>query len=512
MPKFTPNKQNIGSKKSSFSLETIAFNLLKYCWMVIIGTLITAMAAYVVVTEKYEPKYTSSATFVVSTKGTVTSSVFTNLNAARSLAESFKYVLDSDVLMKTVCETMGITSFSGTVTSTLIEDTNILQLSVTSDSPSLTFKMINAIIDNHHIISDSVIADAVMDILMRPSVPKSPVNSMQRFNTVKKCMLIAALGIIAAIIFYSILSDKVKDDNDVDNRIDCEKLVTLDHQKSNITIRGILKKRKKRIPLITDPTTSFGYSETMRLLRTKVEYLMQKGNHKVLMVGSAADSEGKSIVAVNLALMLAKNDKRTLLIEGNMFNPSIANMLNLSIDGDLAIDEYLTSNIPVDMLPSPKAFPLVSLLACKKPLSNSSEIINSKLMAEFVEKSKRHFDYIIIDTPPMAFSSDAESIAELADAALMVIKQNASTVNRINDIIEILEGSNIDVLGCVFNDVKRIPLLESIGDGMRSGYDSYTGHGRYRFGSYGSYGRYGSYGEYSKNKRNQQSFDEEGNQ
>lgn len=509
MPKFAPNKQNIGSKKSSLSLETIAFNLLKYCWMVIIGILVTAMVTYVVVTEKYEPKYTSNATFVVSTKGTVTTSVFTNLNAAASLAESFKYVLVSDVLMKTVCETMGITSFSGTVTSTLIEDTNILQLSVTSDSPSLTFKMINAIIDNHHIISDSVIADAVMDILMRPSVPKSPTNSMQRFGTVKKSMLIAALGIVGAIVLYSILSDKVKNDNDVDNRIDCEKLVTLEHEKLNMTIRGILKKRKKRIPLITYSTTSFGYSETMRLLRTKVEYLMQKKNHKVLMVGSAADGEGKSIVAVNLALMLAKNDKRTLLIEGNILNPSIADILNLSIDSDLVINEHPTNNITVDMLPSPRSFPLVSILACKNSLPNSYEIINSKQMADFVKKSKKDFDYIIIDTPPMLFSSDTESIAELADAALMVIKQNYATVARINDIIEILEGSSIDVLGCVFNDVKHIPLLESLVDGMRSDHDFYYGHRGYRFGGYGGYG---SYSSYSNAKRKRESFNEEDGQ
>ena len=480
MPKFTPNKAGGGAKRFSLVPEIAIFDLLRCWWVVVIGVLISAMVSYVVVTETYEPDYTSTATFVVTTKGTVSTNVFTNLNTARGLAESFKYVLDSDALMETVCAKLGIDSFPGTVSSTLLEDTNILSLTVTSNSPSLTFRMINAIIDNHHIISDSVISNAAMDLLMRPAVPKAPAHPMQRASAMKKSMLLTAIGLIAVIVLFSAMNDKVKNDEDVRNRIDCDRLSTLGHEKSKFTLRSLLRRKVKRNILINDPTTSFGYSETFRLLRTRVEYLMEKGRHKVLMVGSVLDNEGKSTIAVNLALMLTYNNKRVLLIEGDMMEPAIEKMLGISIDSKMSIGEYLFDPMPIDRLPHADGAPLMSLLICKLPIPNSTEVIGSSNMAEFMDAARKHFDYIIIDTPPIAYSSDAESLAELCDAALMVIKQNTATAARINDAIETLERSGIKVIGCVFNDVRRIALLDSAANAVHGGYNASYDVGRRR--------------------------------
>ncbi len=502
MPKFTPNKAAGRSKAFTLDPEVAVFELLNNWWIIVIGVLISAMISYVVVTETYKAEYTSSATFVVTTKGSVSSTVFSNLNTARGLAESFKYVLDSDVLMEKICETLNIDSFPGTVNAALLPDTNILSLTVTSNSPSLTFRMINAIIDNHHIVSDSVIANASMDLLMRPTVPKAPAYGMGRAGIIKKTMLFTAIALIACTILYSAMSDKVKNVNDLNDRIDCDRLATFYHERSKRTMRSLIKHRKKQDLLVNNPTTSFGYSETFRLFRTRIEYLMEKGGHKVLMIGSVQENEGRSTIAANIALMLAYNNKKVLLIEGDMFEPVLEKRLGMYIGAEFSLNEYLLKPAPINLLPKVDGIPNLSLLACKNTVPNSSEIIGSDSMQDFMKQARKYFDYIIMDTPPIAYSGDAESLAELSDAAIMVIRQNMAAARRINDAIEVLENSDIDVLGCVFNDVKRISIFDSAVNAVRGGYGSYMGSGyggrRHYSGHEHGYGYGYGYG-YEKN-------------
>lgn len=483
MPKFTPNnKTGSTGKRVSFDAETAIFDLVRNWWLILIGALIAAMISYVVVTEAYEEKYTSSATFVVTTKGTVSSTVFSNLNTASNLAESFKYILDSDVLMEKVCESLNIDSFSGTVTSTLLPDTNILSLQVTSSSPELTFRVINAIIENHHIVSDTVIASANMDLLQKPTVPRAAAYGMNRNAKIKKYSLLTALGIAVMIVAFSCINDRVKNEQDLTNRIDCDKLAAFEHEKTKRTLRSVVKHGKKNL-LVNSPTTSFGYCETFRLFKTKVEYLMKKGNHKVLMVSSVLDDEGKTTVAANLALMLAMSGSKVLLLEGDLLDPCLEKRLGVKIPVEYDFCEYLLEPKPIPTLPKLEGVDNLSLLICRNLNPNSSEAITSLSMQVFMTEAREYFDYIIMDSSPMAYSSDPESLAEYADAAVVVIRQNLASAKMINDAIENLETSGVSVLGGVLNNIERIGLFNTA-VGAVGGYGYGYGYGRgYSYGS-----------------------------
>ena len=318
----------------------VAAELIRCRWLLLIGLLISAMLSYVFVTETYKEEYSSTATFFVTSKGSVTSTVFTNIETAKSLTEAFQYLLESDAMRRTVLDAIGETEFSGTITTSQLPETNIMSLTVTSDSPGLTFKIIRAVINNHHLITDNVMSNAAMDVLMQPTVPKAPTHALNRRSGVIKYTAILFAVIVSATVVYIIFSDKVRSERDLSALLpSCERLSTFGCEKHRRTLRSRLrrgrsaKKAAAESLLVSNPTTSFGYAETFRLLRTRVEYLLNKNGQKTLLIASVAEGEGKTITAANLAVMLSYAGNKVLLIDGNCdtdANPGLSKLFGIT--------------------------------------------------------------------------------------------------------------------------------------------------------------------------------------
>ena len=229
----------------------IAAELIRCRWLLLIGLLISAMLSYVFVTETYKEEYSSTATFFVTSKGSVTSTVFTNIETAKSLTEAFQYLLESDAMRRTVLDAIGETEFSGTITTSQLPETNIMSLTVTSDSPGLTFKIIRAVINNHHLITDNVMSNAAMDVLMQPTVPKAPTRALNRRSSVIKYTAILFAVIVSATVVYIIFSDKVRSERDLSALLpSCERLSTFGCEKHRRTLRSRLRRgRSAKKPL-----------------------------------------------------------------------------------------------------------------------------------------------------------------------------------------------------------------------------------------------------------------------
>jgi Mrp family chromosome partitioning ATPase len=116
----------------------------------------------------------------------------------------------------------------------------------------------------------------------------------------------------------------------------------------------------------------------------------------------------------------------------------------------------------------------------------SSELLSVPCMVPLLQQLKI-FDFVIVDTPPMGMFPDAEILADVVDASLLVVRQDYTAACDINDAIDALNDSGSTFLGCVLNDM-RIPAYSQYGYGARYGY----GYG----GKYG-YGRRYGYGHHS---------------
>jgi len=267
--------------------------------------------------------------------------------------------------------------------------------------------------------------------------------------------------------------------------LDCRYLGQVPHEWKYRTLHSLMRQRKRSI-LITNPVTSFRFVESIRKLRRRVEQRMK--TRKVLMVTSLLENEGKSTVAVNLAMAMAKKYKKVLLIDCDLRKPACHLLLEQQWGGP-GVRDVLRGDAPVaDALLQDGASGIWMLLQ-RKGGKDSGDLLASPNMPRLLEWARQEFDFVVLDLPPMAAATDAEAVADLADGSLLVVRQNAAVAPALNKAIASLSRGRAKMLGCVLNNVYSTSLFS--GQGYGGGYGTYSHYGKY--GKYGAYGAYGAY-------------------
>lgn len=179
-------------------------------------------------------------------------------------------------------------------------------------------------------------------------------------------------------------------------------------------------------------------------------YERKKREGNLLVVSSTAPQEGKTTLAVNLALALAQDEKKVLLIEGDLRKPGLAAYLELADEkirdwGDCAMSASLLNEA---VYPVEKAG--FSVLVNNKKQARSTEIVGSRPVRNFLEHMKKRVDVIIVDAPHVKGRSDAEMWAAEADMTVLVVKQNKVLAKYINDAVDVLDHQDNKLLGCIF--------------------------------------------------------------
>ena len=469
----------------SFNPYIILRDVLKRWYLIVIAALLAGMITYTASDLLYVPTYSTTTTFVVSVQGSSTT-VYQNLSAASNLATVFSEVLNSSLLRSAILEELGMTSFDGSISASAVEETNLLTMKVTASDPRTAFLVTQAVINNHQIVSYQVLGDTILEVLQAPKVPVSPVNRKASFSNMKKAAMLAAAAVILLLAFLSYRRDVVRSKQEAEKKLGCRILGEIGHERKYKTLRAALKRRKASI-LITNPTTSFLFLETIRKLRRRVEKQMPAGG-RVLMVTSIMENEGKSTVAVNLALSFAQKDKRVLLIDCDLKKPACHKILEYSWEGsgtaDVASGSASLETATVQLKQSN-----LFLLLQRRSIRNSTDVSGSDGMAALIQKAKEQFDFVVIDTSPMSVAPDVECMMELADASVLVVQQNVVQADVINHAISSLQGARSKLLGCIVNNVYGVSL-------SHGGY----GYG-YGYGRYGKYGKYGGYGAADKTEK-----------
>ena len=470
----------------SFDPIVVVLDVLRRWYLVAALALIAALAAYVVTEVSYRPQYTTETTFVVSTQES-SSTVFQNLSATSSLASVFSEVLNSSLLRGIVNESLDGAAFTGRIEAAAIAETNLLTMRVTDSDPRTAFLATRAIIDHHQEVSRQVMGDIVLEVLQQPRVPAAPSNPMLAKSNAKKMALLSAAAMCVLLGGISVMRDTVRSTQEARRKLDCRVLAEIRHERKYRTLRSFLKHRKTSI-LITNPLTSFSYTETIRTLRRKMEQHMPPGG-KTVLVTSVLENEGKSTVAVNLALSVAQKRRRVLLIDCDMRKPACCKILNLKWTGMGTADAVRGAAAPEELVVPYAEGRTLDLLLEGHAVRASAELAGAEGMAALLAWAKAHYDMVILDTPPMSAGPDAEGLADLADAAVLIVRQNQAEAKHLNAALDVLHASGAKVLGCVLNDCRTSLLSEQGGYGYGYGYGHY-GH----YGKYGKYGRYGAYG------------------
>lgn len=470
---------------SGVDLFTLVQDILRNWWVILLGALAGAMLTYVVTSVQYVPEYTTTATFVVGSKGS--NNTYSNLSAAYSMAQTFEKVLKSNVMEKIICENLGMEEVDAEITTEVKEGTNLLTLNVTADTAKDSIDIIRTIMEHYSEVSIYTVGNAVLSVLEEPKMPYASTNPLNTRREMKKGFLGGAGICILLFGLLSFMQNSVKQEKEIEKKLDARSLGAISYEFKYKTLREFVH-HKKSAALIDNPIASFPFVESYKKLAAKVEYQMAKDDRKVLVVTSTAENEGKSTVAANLAISLAEQGKKVILVDGDIRRPSQFLIFDLKVEEKNELGEFLKgSGVLTDILMKGER-PHLFFLGGRNCYSSSTEILHTDKLPKLMNACRKYADYVIIDTPPAGLMGDAQVFAQCADAVLMVVRQNYMLAEDVNDIMDDFRDNHTKILGVVLNGVQT---FSSVAD---------SSVGRY-YGKYG-YGQYGHYGNYNKNRGN----------
>lgn len=209
-----------------------------------------------------------------------------------------------------------------------------------------------------------------------------------------------------------------------------------------------------RVVSITQPRSP--YCEEYRNLRTQVLHKSKKRKLQAIVVASVGPSEGKSVTALNLSWLFAQTDGvRALLIDSDLRRPSLASYLGIETSSGLS--EVLTGGASlmgslIKLQPSG-----LYLLPGGSARNDVAELISGPKFAEMLNEAREHFDFIIIDAPPLGIFTDASLLINLADGAMLVIRANQTKYKDVDRVLDSLPRERM--LGTILNQ-SEVPLMD----------------------------------------------------
>lgn len=441
--------------------------------LVLLGSLFEIARAVIL----YRPLYESKMTFSVVKEYNGTSNFTYNKSATDKLSASFLTIIQSDLMVEAICEDLNVSSIPASFRVERIGSTNLFSVYAQSTNPDDAKNVLDALTNNYKQISKVALNDAKLNVIEAAELSKSPVNSINYLNEIEKGVIFGGALYLIFAIGYAVLRRTILGTDDVK---------TLLHSRCICAIPKINIFKGKRI-LISDPFTHVDHlKDAFHKIRMEIENAKSEYDQQVFMITSAMAHEGKSMIASNLALSLAKRKYRVLLVDLDLRNPTQRKTFQLD-DGEFKMS---FANNEFNLYKKVEGYSL-DLLSTVEIQENASEILSQPQLSAWLQKMKEEYDFILLDTPPVVLMADTAVIAGYADASVLVIKEDFASIQTVREAMELLQNANQNVIGCVLNQCHQLGRISS-----------YYGYrlGRYGYG-YG-YGYHYGYGyKYGKNAK-----------
>lgn len=429
---------------------------LKSVWPAALALVLLAAAAVSLrAWRAFTPLYESEAVFTVnsgySRDDILSYSYYYDNEAANQLAAAFPSMLKTDVMRELVTQQLGTDTINGTVTAESVADTNLFVLRVRSRDAKTAHDILCAVIDSYPQVASYMVEYCQVVIRSSPTMPDGPCNS---FSWPRQLAKGALLGAAAALVLVMLIAASRKTFCTTDDVKMCLSVPVL----AGVPETHVKRRRSRDArPDILAAGADRGFIEAVKKLRLRV----CADTARVVMVTSTVPGEGKTTIAVNLALSIAQTGKRTLLV-----------------NADLRKAEELPDAGDADG--GAASWPGSSLKVLHGEEYTAKGGAGMQRLGRAINKLREDYDYIIVDTPPSGIISDAKFLCRYTDGVLYVIRRDLAPRRQVIDALDSLHAQNAKLIGCVLNGTA--PTAQGYG--------------------YGKYGRYGyGYGKYGYGKK-----------
>ncbi|TYB80175.1 polysaccharide biosynthesis tyrosine autokinase [Bizionia saleffrena] len=255
-------------------------------------------------------------------------------------------------------------------------------------------------------------------------------------------------------------------------------------QISRIPLLGVIGKNESDNNLVVHNKPKSTIAESFRSIRSSLQFMYRtkgKEGSKTIVVTSSVSGEGKTFCSINLATVFALSGKKTVLVGLDLRKPKIFG--DFKLNNDLGVVNYLIGQNTLDEVINLSIIDNLDIITSGPIPPNPSELLIGEPMDTLINELKTRYDYIILDTPPVALVADALELFEYADASMYVVRQDytkKAMLNFINDKYKKKELSNISFLYNHYDQKGKY------GYGHGYGYATY-GNGPYGNGYHDNY-------------------------
>jgi tyrosine-protein kinase Etk/Wzc len=288
----------------------------------------------------------------------------------------------------------------------------------------------------------------IIDYAVTPTSPVKP----SRSRIVLLSLLLGGFVGVATAFARKALQAGVDDPDLIERHVNIPVYATISHsRRQDRLIKNLEAEKIKRAILATDAPEDPAI-ESLRNLRTALHFGMLDVKNNCIMIAGPSPSVGKSFVSVNLAAVLASNDKKVLLIDGDLRRGHLHEYLG--IEREHGLTEFISGEIPIGQVLHPTTVSGLTLIPTGTLPPNPAELLLHKRFTNCLSVLTPRYDHIIIDSPPILAVTDAAIIGQMVGGTLMVLKAGEHPMREIELSVKRLKQAEVNLRGILFNDIK----------------------------------------------------------
>jgi capsular exopolysaccharide synthesis family protein len=274
----------------------------------------------------------------------------------------------------------------------------------------------------------------------------------------KTRLLYLIIGILLPFLFVIIkelLNNKIIDKKDIERY-------------SPYPYLGAIRHTNTKDPVPVQKSPRSGLAESYRVIRTRIEFVVQRQFPTSILVTSTESGDGKTAYSMNMAAMYALTGRKTVLVDLDLRKPSIANRLGISVDNKKGISNFLIGQIEFEDLIIKNTKYKFDIIPGGSIPPNPGELIRSEKLKDLYNKLCSMYDHVIIDTSPIGLVADAYALMYWVDANMFLVRSEKTNKLFFKSILQQVKSDKTPNIYIVLNDV----------DEKKASYSSYHEYGR----------------------------------
>ena len=425
--------------------------VLRRGWVVVLLMIVVCGAGGLLLSSLQEPVFRSTAIlYVTSGSEDTAQTAYQGSLASQQRVSSYARLVDSDAVVGSALEgaplSLSLGAAKDMLSASTTPETVLLSISAEGEDSAVAARLANAVAQSMTTYVSQLETPtgggaplAKVTVVTPAGESGTPISPRTKRNTVIGLGLGLLLGIIA-VFGRDRYNNKVGGESELAAAAQAPVLASVPSD-SLLRARGL-------IDFSSGATLA---AESYRKLRTNLSFTSVDRPFRRIIVTSALEAEGKTTTAINLAAALAETGQRVVLVDADLRRPQVNYRTGRM--GDVGFTNYLKGDGGMNDLLQPTDVENFWVLASGPKPPNPAELLGSKRAGEGIEELSAHFDYVIIDTPPLLPVTDAAVIARWADGVLLAARANQTRLPNIVSAIEQLDAVQATLIGLVLTDV-----------------------------------------------------------